>query len=52
VLTDYHLNWGWSGSYYYEWDGDLVINLYYGYGGHITMKAKINASGDLVVYTY
>jgi hypothetical protein len=52
VLSDYTLNYGWSGSYYYESDGDMVLTLYRYWGGSVTIKAWIDTDGNLRVSSW
>ncbi|MGA9598534.1 MAG: Flp family type IVb pilin [Acidimicrobiia bacterium] len=52
TLADYSLNWGWTGSYYYQTDGTMVINLYRNYGGHVTVKSWLDSYGTLHIDTW
>jgi len=52
VLSDYTLNHGWGGSYYYESDGDMVITLNRRWGGSVTIKAWLDTDGILHVASW
>ena len=46
-LDSYSLNWGWSGYYYYESDGDMVLKLEHYTGAQQTIKAWLDDDGFL-----
>jgi Flp pilus assembly pilin Flp len=52
VLSDYTLNYGWGGSYYYESDGDMVLTLNRYWGGSVTIKAWLDTDGILHVASW
>ena len=46
-LDSYTVNSGWSGYYYYESDGDMVLKLEHWNGSRQTVKAWLDDDGFL-----